>query len=546
MLSGIAGKSKAYIATEDGDNGSKRKKIRFSKAEIGRDDILLQWLLSGGAVPAGLMSVGLFFFFYLKGQPFRSPKRLFSAWFGTEKKIGFFGSLRSETPRLPNPPCEANDEPNKLRGSDIGPNRSVPEEKAEDRILRPNGNFGKQTTKKRDSSGSPFRAVMLSLAGTLGVGNIVGVANAIFIGGAGALFWMWVSAFLAMILKYAEIVLAVLHRRRRFDGSFFGGAVYYIKDHFAVRDRHRTGKIVSCLFAVLLLANAMSLGCMIQVNAVGSAVNGICNIPTWITGCVLLLLTFPAVLRGIKSVSAVTEILVPIMSGGYLLLSVAVLIVKKEQIGTAFAEIFSQAFSATGAWGGGIGFFTSEAVRVGTMRGLLSNEAGCGTSPTAHAGADTAFPARQGTFGILEVFADTILLCTLTGLVILVSYEDVVLLGADPVLMAIRAYTCVLGDWAGWFLAVAIACFGYATLLCWGGYGMESVHFLSERPSLRYGYAGIFSVCLMFGAICAPTAAWRFSDAVISAMTGMNLCFLVRMRREIRRETERYFQSRTV
>lgn len=505
---------------------------------------MLQWLLSGGAVPAGLMSVGVFFFFYLKGQPFRSPRRLFSAWFGKEKKIGLFGSLRSESKKGSDPACEKRSAAHKPHGSDLGPNGGVPAKKAEDRTLQSDSGFNKRTSEQRHSICSPFRAVMLSLAGTLGVGNIVGVANAIFIGGAGALFWMWVSAFLAMILKYAEIVLAVLHRRKRFDGSFVGGAVYYIKDHFASRNRHRTGKIVSCLFAVLLLANAMSLGCMIQVNAVGSAVNGICKIPTWIIGCVLLLLTLPAVLRGIKSISAVTEILVPIMSGGYLLLSVAVLVLKKERLGSAFSEIFSQAFSAAGAVGGGIGFLTSKAVRIGTMRGLFSNEAGCGTSPTAHAGADTAFPARQGAFGILEVFADTILLCTLTGLVILVSYEDVVLLGADPVMMAVRAYTCVLGEWAGCFLTLAIVCFGYATLLCWGGYGMEALRFLSEKPLLRYAYAGIFSVCLLLGVICSPTAAWSISDAVISAMTLMNLCVLVLMRREIRRETDRYFNSR--
>lgn len=387
---------------------------------------------------------------------------------------------------------------------------------------------------------SPFRAVMLALAGTLGVGNIVGVANAVYIGGAGAVFWMWVSALVAMVLKYAEILLAVAHRRVARDGSFFGGAYYYIKDHFESHKHFRTAAVLSAVFAVLMIVDALGMGCVIQVNAVSSAFHGVLNIPLWISGAVLAVLTVPVIVRGTKGISSLTELLVPIMTAGYLILSVAVLILKRDALGAAFSSIFREAFKADSVGGGIIGFLTSRAIRTGTMRGLLSNEAGCGTAPTAHASANTKSPAAQGVWGIFEVFVDTILLCTVTALVILVSYKDVEMLGNDAVMMTIRAYSCVLGSWAEWFFCAAILCFGYATLLCWANYGLESLHALSQKRIWKYLYFGIFSVCIFIGAVAAPDSVWDISDFAIASLTTVNLFVLFLMRREIKEETERF------
>jgi AGCS family alanine or glycine:cation symporter len=388
---------------------------------------------------------------------------------------------------------------------------------------------------------SPFRALMLALAGTLGVGNIVGVASAVAIGGAGSIFWMWVSALIAMVLKYAEILLAVSHRRADRKGGFFGGAYYYIKDHFESCGHFRLGAVLSAVFALLVVAVSLSMGCVVQGNAVARAVTGVTGLPTWICGGVLACLTLPVIARGSRGVSALTELLVPIMSAGYVILSAAVLITRREAVGDAFCAILRGAFSAEGMAGGAVGFLTSRALRVGTMRGLLSNEAGCGTAPTAHASACAKDPAAQGVWGILEVFVDTILLCTATALVILVSYPEVEMLGHDAVMMAIRAYSVVLGGWSEWFFCLAILCFGYATLLCWASYGQEALRYLSGRGFMRAGYVVLFGVLLWGGSLAAPDAIWDAADFSISALTTLNLAVLFLMRREVCDKTFSFF-----
>ena len=389
---------------------------------------------------------------------------------------------------------------------------------------------------------SSFRALMQALAGTLGVGNVVGVANAIAIGGAGAMFWMWISALLAMILKYAEILLAVAHRRMGKHG-FFGGAVYYIRDLFDRLHKPRVGIVVSVAFAVLMLVNAVSMGCVLQVNAVSEALRVVTHIPPWLCGTILLCLTLPLLLRGSRGISALTEYLVPIMTLGYVLLSLLVLLLRREEIPTALLSILRGAFCTEGVAGGVIGFLSSRALRVGTMRGLLSNEAGCGTAPTAHAQAQAQSPAAQGIWGILEVFVDTILLCTATALVILVG-KDASLLAQDGILLTIRAYESVLGGWASYFLAAAVFCFGYATLLCWGGYGLESLRFLTHKKGWGYLYCAVFSLCILLGAYRAPTLVWDVADFSIAALTTLNLFVLLFSMREIRRETFLFCKGR--
>jgi len=385
---------------------------------------------------------------------------------------------------------------------------------------------------------SPFRALMLALAGTLGVGNIVGVASAVAIGGAGAIFWMWVSALVAMVLKYAEILLAVSHRRTDRTGGFFGGAYYYIKDHFVARGWHRAGSALSILFALLIVTVSLTMGCVVQGNAVARATVGVMGLPTWFCGGLLVCLTLPVIARGSRGVSALTELLVPIMSVGYVILSVAVLILRREAVLDAFCAIFRGAFSPFGVSGGAVGFLTSRALRVGTMRGLLSNEAGCGTAPTAHASACAKHPAAQGVWGIFEVFVDTILLCTATALVILVSGSEIALYGGDAMMLTIRAYASVLGDWSAYFFSAAVLCFGYATLLCWANYGMESLSFLSRRRIWRGGYLLAFAVCICIG-VSVPAFIWDLSDFAIAALTSINLTVLFLLRREIKRETDR-------
>ncbi len=378
---------------------------------------------------------------------------------------------------------------------------------------------------------SPFRALMQALAGTLGVGNIVGVANAIAVGGAGAVFWMWVSACLAMILKYAEILLAVCHRRVGKDG-FFGGAVYYIGDVLAQRRHMRAAKILPVVFAGLMIVNAMSMGCVIQVGAVSESMTAVFGIPPWVCGALLLLLVLPLLIKGSRGVSALTEYLVPIMTAGYVILSAAVLILRRDGLESAMAAILQEAFSFESAAGGVLGFLTCRALRVGTMRGLLSNEAGCGTAPTAHAEANVQNAPAQGVWGICEVFVDTILLCTLTALVVLLGES-----GGEGVMATVNAYAAVLGGGAAYFMAAAVFCFGFATLICWGAYGLESLRFLTARARWRWSYIAMFSVCILVGACRMPSAAWEIADFAITCMTTLNLVVLLMSRREIKEQT---------
>lgn len=438
---------------------------------------MLGWFLTGGAVPLMLAVCGLFFALYLGGKPFVCPKKMLAA-------------LKA---------------PKATKGT------------------------------------SPFRAVMLALAGTLGVGNIVGVANAIAVGGAGAIFWMWVAALLAMLLKYCEIVLAVLHRRTLANNRHIGGACYYIKDELQRRRLPRLAALLSAAFAVLTVLNALSMGCVIQSNAIGSSLQGVFSLPPMVCGIVLVLLTMPVVLRGGRGVSALTEVLVPIMSLGYFILSAAVLLLRREQLGAAFCAIFEGAFHPKSAVGGIGGFLLSKTLRLGSMRGLLSNEGGCGTAPTAHAQADTDSAAGQGVWGIFEVFADTIVLCTVTALVLLVSLPQVEMLGENSVMMTLRAYSTVLGAWSERFLCAGIFCFGYATLLCWASYGLEALTFLGTRRGWKRAYLLLFASLTVVGACCMPSFVWAGTDAVLAAMTAMNLGALLLMRREIKTATVLYF-----
>ena len=343
-----------------------------------------------------------------------------------------------------------------------------------------------------------------------------------------------------MILKYAEILLAVSHRKHDKKGGFFGGAVYYIRDCFLSRRHARLAVLVPVVFAVLMVVDALSMGCVIQVRAVGETLQEVVGIPTVYSGVFLVLLTLPLLARGTKGISALTEYLVPIMTAGYIILSVAVLILRREALGGALLSICREAFAPASAVGGASGFLLSRALRVGTMRGLLSNEGGCGTAPTAHAEADAKSPAHQGVWGIFEVFADTIVLCTATALVILVSGVDTT---SGGVMMTVSAYSSVLGGFADWFFSAAVFCFGYATLLCWGSYGMESVRFLSQKKRWRALYILVFGVCILLGVRSAPEAVWNIADFAIAAMTAINLCVLLLLRREVREETFQFVKK---
>ncbi|MBE6661395.1 MAG: sodium:alanine symporter family protein [Ruminococcaceae bacterium] len=395
--------------------------------------------------------------------------------------------------------------------------------------------------KKSDAGGiSPLRALSMALAGTLGVGNLVGVAAAIAAGGAGAIFWMWISATLAMLLKYAETVLALRHRRMD-AGGVRGGAMYYMRDAFGGRLAW-LGRGIAFVFAALCLVDAFSMGCVVQVNAMASAWQGLWNVPTWLTGLLVGLAVFAVGLGGAKAISGATEKLVPLMTVGFVAVSLVAIFLRIEQVPALLAQICTSAFKADTAsksvLGGVGGFLLSRALRFGTMRGLLSNEAGCGTSPMAHATAATTDDAKQGCLGIVEVFVDTHLLCTMTALVVLLAWDEVSTLGDAPMLMTLRAYEALLGPWAGVFLCVSVLCFGLATVFCWSHYATEAcVYLVGERGRrtevMRKLCLFVYCMFCVVGAVVAPDSVWTVADFSIGLMTLLNVVVLCRMHREV-------------
>ena len=389
---------------------------------------------------------------------------------------------------------------------------------------------------ERNGGVSSLKAMMLALAGTLGVGNMVGVASAIALGGFGAVFWMWVSALIAMILKYAEIVLAMLYRKYDESGRPYGAAMYYIRACF----RGRLGAVLAGIFAVFCIINAFSVGSMIQVNAAAEAMNGVFGTPPIVIGLIFAAITLVAILRGSTGILALTEKLVPLMTLGFTVISVAVIVMRPSDALTAIEKIFSNAFSFQSGAAGVSGFLLSGAIRYGTMRGILSNEAGCGTAPAAHAVSSCREPARQGTWGIFEVFVDTILLCTLTAIVIIIGYDAIDPSG-DFMMMTVAAYESVIGRAAGYFLAIAVMLFGLATVLCWAHYGEVGVNYFSRRAGVRRAYKLIYSLCVFLGALVSTDVLWESADLSIGTMSAINICALLLMSGRVKRETEEYF-----
>lgn len=403
---------------------------------------------------------------------------------------------------------------------------------------------------KDGKSISPFRSMTMALAGTLGVGNIVGVAGAIALGGFGAVFWMWVTALAAMILKYAEIVLALAGRRQGADGIKRGGAMYYIKACFLRMGLPKVGSVVATFFALLCVVDSLSMGCVVQVNAVSSALGGVFGVPSRACGLVMMILTALIITKGARRISALTEWLVPLMSMGYIVMSVAVMVICRDRLADALSAIFREAFNFKSGAGGVIGFLTADSLRYGSMRGLLSNEAGCGTSPFAHAASDVKEPAVQGVWGIFEVFIDTIVLCTMTAAVIILNYDACCAYSSDGVMMTVRAFSAVLGERAEYFLCAAVFLFAYATVICWAHYGLECVSYITHKLSPAYGsrvslaYVVVFCACVFVGSVIAPSEVWALADLSIGSMTLINVFVLCLSAFEVRRHTDKVFIRR--
>ncbi len=372
--------------------------------------------------------------------------------------------------------------------------------------------------RERGSLGASFRALSVALAGTLGIGNIAGVCLALMAGGAGAVFWMWVSALVAMIVKYAEIILAF--RFRSADGR--GGAMYYMREGLGGVG----GKLMGGLFAFLCLAASLSMGGLLQADTVVFCAVQAIGGKKEIYGLALAILTAIVIFGGVRAVSGATSRLVPLMSALYIGMCVSVLVAYRAELPNAMHRIFSEALSPLSV-GGGIGaFFTSRAVRAGVSRGLLSNEAGCGTAPLAHITSGAVHPVRQGRMGMAEVFVDTLLICTLTALAVLVTHETIPQNGAGMLLIS-EAFASVFGSAAEWLLCLSVFFFGYATIICFAYYGEACLAYFTASHRAKNAFRLLFSAFVFVSCLVSSNLIWTLTDVVLAIMTLLNLATLL-------------------
>lgn len=393
---------------------------------------------------------------------------------------------------------------------------------------------------RRDGTDSSFRCLCTALAATVGTGNLAGVAGAIALGGPGAVFWMWVSGFFGMATKYAEASLAVRYRVTE-GGEVRGGPMYII-----TRGLGEKWKLLAKCYCLFGVCASFGVGNATQVNTLTAAVGGMLRSfgaepgleTDLILGLILACGIAMALLGGAGCIGKAAEKLIPFASGGYLLLCTAVLVLRFRAIPDAFAVIFQGAFSPRAVTGGMLGSaFT--ALRIGCSRGVFTNEAGMGTAAIAHGGAEVDHPSEQGLMGIIEVFLDTIVICTLTALVILVSGASVPY-GTDAgAVLTETAFSQVLGRGASLFLAAAVCCFAFATILGWGLYGGRCLEYLLGFPVWK-GYALAMSGAALLGAVLETGPVWLLSETFNGLMAIPNLFTLAVLSSEVRRLTIDY------
>ncbi len=407
--------------------------------------------------------------------------------------------------------------------------------------------IGRMFRKRNASDGAltPFQAVCTALAATVGTGNIAGVAGAIAIGGPGAVFWMWISAALGMCTKFAEVTLAVYYRETNKEGDLVGGPMYYIKNGLG-----KNWQFLAVLFSAFGVLTVFGTGNATQVNTITTAVNsallscglisdGAVKTSNLIQGIIIAALVALILLGGVKRIGQVTEKLVPFMALLYIVLAVGIVLFKIQVLPSVFKAIFEGVFEPAAVTGGAVGSLFMS-MKKGVSRGIFSNEAGLGTGSIAHACADTRKPVKQGMFGIFEVFADTIVICTLTALVILCSQVPVGYGQAAGAELTIQGFISVYGNWVSVFTAVAMCCFAFSTILGWGLYGARCIEFLFSEKVIK-PFMVAYSLVAILGATADLGLMWNIAETFNGLMAIPNLIALFLLSGTVVKLTKEYF-----
>ena len=394
--------------------------------------------------------------------------------------------------------------------------------------------FVKDHTDKGDIS--PFSSLMVALAANIGAGNIIGVGVAIAAGGPGAVFWCWLTGVLGMATRYSEGLLAIKYRVENKDGNMSGGPMF-------VLERGLNSKWLGTAFAVFTAMAAFGIGNLTQGNAAAEQLHHAFSIPSWGTAAVLTALTALVMLGGIQGIARVCAFFVPFMAVIYILGCLYILTVQAEYIFPAIRYILDCAFTGEAAAGGAAGAAVMAAMRTGVARGLFSNEAGLGTGSIAHACADTKKPVKQGMFGIFEVFADTIVICTLTALVILCSGTSVSYGAAAGAELTISGFTTTYGGWASIFTAVALCCFAFSTIIGWGLYGSRFLVFLCKSNKVARPFFVVYALVAILGATMDLGLLWSIADTFNGLMSIPNLIALLLLSGTVVQMTRAFFES---
>lgn len=380
---------------------------------------------------------------------------------------------------------------------------------------------------------SHFQALMTALSATVGTGNIAGVATAIAVGGPGALFWMWITGLVGMVTKYAEALLAVRFRVKDSNGNMCGGPMYYITNGLG-------WKWMGILFAVFASIATFGIGNTVQSNSVAHALNTSFGVPTYITAIILAVATGAVILGGIKTIGKVTSVLVPVMIVFYMLGALIILILHIDRIPETFSLIIAQAFTPTAAIGGFAGSAVLQTIRMGVARGLFSNESGLGSSPIAAAAAQTKNPVNQALVSMTQTFIDTIVVCSMTGLVIILSSEwsD----GKTGAELTSIAFTKGLGSVLGeYIVSIGLVLFAYSTLIGWSYYGEKAIEFLFGEKVITT-YRVIFTIFVAIGALINLDLVWGIADIFNGLMALPNLVALLLLTPVIVSESNKYLK----
>ena len=370
---------------------------------------------------------------------------------------------------------------------------------------------------------SPFRAMSTALAGSIGTGNIVGVANAVAMGGAGAVFWMWIASLFGMATIFAENVLGVKYRVKR-NGKYVGGPMYYIEKGLKC-------KWLAVVFAIFCTFAAFGMGNMTQANSAAGALENCLGIPAWLSGAVLAVTVGLIICGGIERISGLTEKLIPFISIIFTVAVITVILMNFQKIPQGFYEMFTQAFDLKCVSGGFMGYGMSMAIKYGISRGVFSNEAGLGSSPIVHSAADTDNPYRQGMWGVFQVFIDTTVLCTLMALCILTTGADKS--GLDGIELSIYTFNSAFGFAGTVIISLSIFIFAFATLVSWSYYGEKSLEYLSGGRFIK-AYRILYAAFAFVGCIMNISLVWEISDTLNGLMAIPNLVAIILLSKDIK------------